>query len=338
MELQRREQDKEEGVKGEDDEGLKDDLDALSLMLSGLDNPSRAGKTSKKLASGIKPSASPPSSQQSAPPESSAQPSTLTSLATLSDRLTTLETSLGLSTITPTSSTPILPTLASLTAQITTLSITLAPPSTKSPTTSKPLNLDALTARVQDLTSQSDKLTLSRKAATQSAHDLRQARLKAATSPTPPTPHPTYPSDSVPQHLHPHHRPSSTTPKAYTTTPQETLQDLLFHSEQSAQISALYALLPRIQQLSPLLPLVLERLRSLQVIHAGAAAVKADVDALEHGQAELQREIAEWRLGLERVEQAVRDGEAVMGRNREVLVGLVEGVEVRLERLGRLGG
>lgn len=342
MELQRREQEKEAGILEEDGEGLEDGVEALNHMLNGLNTPSQGGETSseaalaRKLDSEFTTQSSQPIPQQSAASEPTPPSSTLTSLATLSDRLTALESSLGLSTTAFTSSTPILPILASLTSQMTTLSTTLSPPSTTSTTgaittsnSTSTINLDTLTTRVRDLTSQTDRLTLSRKAATQAATELRQARLKAATSAVGPLPTP-HPSASS-QYLHPHHRPSNNNNAAT----QETLNLADLHATESlnAKITALYSTLPRIGELSPLLPVVLERLRSLQSIHTAAASAKGDLEALEKGQAEMGSGIEEWKGALEGMEASVREAEGLMGKNGEVLGGMVRGVEERLRGL-----
>lgn len=308
-ELQRREREKGEDQKEQDEEGLDDGVEALTQMLSELSPPRRDGETSaeaallKRLVSDdVAQNRSPETISQSlAPPgpnHTSPQPSTMTSLANLSDRLTALELTLGLSTVTPSSSAPILPTLASLSSQITTLSTSLSASPTTGPTKSSTFSLDQLTERVRHLISQTDRLTLSRKAAAQAALDLRQARIRAATSPSSAAPQPLRASPpSSSQYLHPHQalrRPTASTtdgPQAPAQPPPqlqtETLQELLSNFDQTAKIDALHATLPRIQELSPLVPLVLERLRSLQFIHAGAAGVKGDLEAVERTQAEL---------------------------------------------------
>ncbi|KAF7503824.1 hypothetical protein GJ744_003214 [Endocarpon pusillum] len=358
-ELQRREKENGEGAKEEDDEGVEDGVEALSRMLNSLGSTLREAQRSneaagsKKLASDLHEKTSQSGLREPAPPEPSPQPqpSTLTSLATISDRLTAVEGSLGLSTTTPTSSPPILPTLASLTSQITTLSTTLSPPSITSPnaTTAPNLNLETLSTRIRDLIAQTDQLTFRRKAATQAAIELRQARLKAATSPSAPTPHhPSYSTGGASPYLHPQQRPLA--PSASITTnhnnnnnnnnnttshplEQETLSNLLAYEDQTSKINALYATLPRIQELSPLLPLVLERLRSLQAIHVGAAGVKGDLDAVERQQEEVWRSIEEWKGAVERVEEGLKEGEEIMGRNKEVVEGLVAALEGRLKVL-----
>jgi nuclear migration protein JNM1 len=364
LELQRREQEKVEDGKRADDEDLADGVEALSQMLDGLNPSSRDGETSAeaalstKLATELKTTTSQLISQQPPPPESSPQPSTLSSFATLSDRLSALETSLGLTTTASASSTPILPTLTSLSSQITTLATTLSPSSlitTKTTTnstissaslfpSSTTISLDTLITRVRDLISSTDRLTVSRKAATQAALDLRQARLKAAaTAPSSllaglaPHHHSSSAATGNSGHLQTNHRSGTinTTRKNPTNEPDSlaNLADYAAHQEQTSKITSLYSTLPRIAELSPLLPLTLERLRSLQSIHAGAGAAKRDLEELEKRQREMGEGIEEWKKGLEGLESAVREMEGVVGSNGEVVKGLVGGVEKRLRAL-----
>lgn len=100
--------------------------------------------------------------------------------------------------------------------------------------------------------------------------------------------------------------------------------------DSSAKITALYATLPTIQDLQPLLPVVLDRLRSLQGLHAGAATAKEDLDDLERRQAETSRDIDRWTKGLENVETKMNEWEKVMDENRNVVEKMVGEVEGRL--------
>jgi hypothetical protein len=103
--------------------------------------------------------------------------------------------------------------------------------------------------------------------------------------------------------------------------------------DSSAKIAALYATLPTIQDLQPLLPVVLERLRSLQVLHAHAASAKGDMDDVEKQQAATSREIERWRKGLADVEAKMVQYQTVMEKNTEEIGKTVEDVEERLARL-----
>ena len=104
-------------------------------------------------------------------------------------------------------------------------------------------------------------------------------------------------------------------------------------TDQSSKINALYSTLPTLQSLTPLLPTVLERLRSLSSIHAGAAEAASDLAELESRQESVEGEIKRWREALEQVEGKMREGEAAMRRNAEVIGKAVKNVEDRVERL-----
>ncbi|KAK4156897.1 Dynamitin-domain-containing protein [Chaetomidium leptoderma] len=90
-------------------------------------------------------------------------------------------------------------------------------------------------------------------------------------------------------------------------------------SEQTAKINALYGTLPTIENLTPLLPPLLDRLRSLRMIHADAATASETLARLEKKQAEMAGEMQQWREGLEKVEGAVRAGDAAMAKNVDVM-------------------
>jgi len=100
-----------------------------------------------------------------------------------------------------------------------------------------------------------------------------------------------------------------------------------------AQVEALYDALPTIEALAPLLPAVLERLRSLRGLHTDAAAVCENLAELEKRQAGLGGEIMKWREGLESVEGALSKGENTANGNREVIEEWVKELESRVEKM-----
>lgn len=61
--------------------------------------------------------------------------------------------------------------------------------------------------------------------------------------------------------------------------------------------------------------------------------MKADLEAVESQQADAGRGIEEWKAAVERVERGLREGEEVMGGNRQLVEGLVAGLEARLKLL-----
>jgi nuclear migration protein JNM1 len=244
------------------------------------------------------------------------QASTTAALAAVADRLSSVESALGLASTPSTSNTTsILPTLTSLSTQITALSTTLASPSLQAPNASATTSgrsqaptsiphLDALASRLRSLTNESDKLAISRKRALEALHELQEARLRDPIS----------------------FAASAQSDPAYN-------QGASLFEDSSAKIAALYATLPTIQDLQPVLPVVLERLRSLQVLHADAASARGELDEVEKQQAATAQEIEKWRKGLEGVEAKMAEYQKVMGKNTDIIGKMVEDVEERLARL-----
>lgn len=103
--------------------------------------------------------------------------------------------------------------------------------------------------------------------------------------------------------------------------------------EQAAKINALFGTLATIEELAPLLPGVLERMRSLRKVHTDAAGAAGEMEEALRRQEEMGREIEKWRVGLERVEEAVREGERVGGENVKTVEGWVKELEERVKNL-----
>ncbi|KAL6906855.1 Dynamitin domain-containing protein [Trichoderma evansii] len=104
-------------------------------------------------------------------------------------------------------------------------------------------------------------------------------------------------------------------------------------SEQEAKVNALYAILPTIENLTPILPPLLDRLRSLRAIHADAATASQTLDQIEKQQAEMATEIKQWKEGIEKLENTVTKSDEVMKQNAEVMETWVKNLEQRLETL-----
>lgn len=104
--------------------------------------------------------------------------------------------------------------------------------------------------------------------------------------------------------------------------------------EDMAKLRALYALLPTLTSLTPTLPPLLTRLRSLRTLHANAATANEFLEEVERKQDEADKEIKEWREGLQKVEDAVKDAEKGMNENAGVVEAWVKDLEERLKRLG----
>jgi nuclear migration protein JNM1 len=344
LELERREEGEFKEALEDQENGQEEGVAELIRILQGLHTSSAKGTSTseeefvKHLVSSQRQPLTPPRSQllpkgSQATTTLETSPSTTAAIAAFSDRLTALETALGVSSVIGTNETSsILPTLASLTSQITTLTSTLAPPRTQttSATSTQPSAiplpaLDAIATRIRTLIAESDKLALSRKAALQSLTDLHDARLRQSST-TPSYPHHSHHASSRPASRHQAH-------PSQANTDEQQLHAQLFLDEQSAKISALYHTLPTIQDLSPLLPVMLERLRSLSVVHAGAAEARAEMDEVEQKQGELAREIEKWKGAVEGVEAQMKEMQDILRGNVEVVGAMVKGVEERVSRL-----
>ena len=104
-------------------------------------------------------------------------------------------------------------------------------------------------------------------------------------------------------------------------------------AEQIAKIHALYGTLPTIESLTPLLPPLLDRLRSLRTIHADAATASDTLERIENSQSEMASDIQQWREGLEKIEEAMEEGEASMSGNMKVIEGWVKELEAKMAQL-----
>lgn len=104
-------------------------------------------------------------------------------------------------------------------------------------------------------------------------------------------------------------------------------------SEQTSKINALHGTLTTIDSLAPLLPSVLDRLRSLQPIHADATSASENLAKLEARQAAMAEDFQSWRNGLEKAEAALRQGAQQLGGNIGEIETLVHGLEQRMQNL-----
>lgn len=104
-------------------------------------------------------------------------------------------------------------------------------------------------------------------------------------------------------------------------------------SEQEAKINALYGILPTIENLTPILPPLLDRLRSLRAIHADAAAASDTLTRIERQQAEMAAELKQWNEGLVKIETAIKEGNVSIENNKQVMEEWVKDLEERIEDL-----
>lgn len=106
-------------------------------------------------------------------------------------------------------------------------------------------------------------------------------------------------------------------------------------AEHTSKINALYGTLATIDSLAPLLPSVLDRLRSLQSIHVDASNASQSLADLQIRQEAMLEDLRSWRGGLEKVEEAVKHGEQTMTGNVRVVESWVKELEDRMQKLGQ---
>ncbi|KAK1690953.1 Dynamitin-domain-containing protein [Colletotrichum godetiae] len=103
--------------------------------------------------------------------------------------------------------------------------------------------------------------------------------------------------------------------------------------EQLAKINALYGILPTIENLAPLLPPLLDRLRSLRAIHSDAASAGEMLSRIEKQQTDMATDLKQWKGGLEKVEEAMKEGGTAMSGNMKVMEAWVKDLEGRIAKL-----
>ena len=219
---------------------------------------------------------------------------TLASTSSFDARLTNLESALGLPALSLTNKPP-----PPLLPTLDTLAKKLA-----MLTSLTPAQLDALSRRVRTLTTEAEKLGAARAAARrgQTVSDNTDTTISSEDSGE----------------------------KAERKGDEEQAAAM---QEQESKINALYGTLGTIERLGPLLPGVLERLRTLRVIHQGAASRHAEMEEALKRQAEMDKDIERWAEGLQRVEKAVAESERVGGENVKAVEGWVRELEGRIRKL-----
>jgi nuclear migration protein JNM1 len=105
-------------------------------------------------------------------------------------------------------------------------------------------------------------------------------------------------------------------------------------SERSSKINALYGTLSTIDSLAPTLPMVLDRLRTLRLLHTSAAAASNTLDELEKRQTNQAAEINQWREALVQVEQNLKAGGGGLTENVKTVGDWVKDLESRMAKLG----
>ncbi|KAF1360435.1 dynactin-like protein subunit 2 [Lizonia empirigonia] len=103
--------------------------------------------------------------------------------------------------------------------------------------------------------------------------------------------------------------------------------------DQEAKINALYGTLPSIEKLSPILPLVLERLHTLRLVHTSAWQANEVLMELESRQSKQEEEIKNWEKQLELVEEDVKKHEKAMQGNMKVVGDDIKMLEEKIAKL-----
>lgn len=160
---------------------------------------------------------------------------------------------------------------------------------------STPASLDNINRRVRTLTQEAERLDEARRSAIAARRELRESG-----------------ADGI----------------ALQSGEQSTIDE-----EHASKINALYGTLSTIEGLAPLLPSLLDRLRSLRTIHADAAAVHERMEAALRKQEDMSSDLRRWREGLEKVEDVMAKGETTMGKNVQAVEGWVKELEARLQSL-----
>ncbi|WPH02445.1 isoform 3 of dynactin subunit 2 [Acrodontium crateriforme] len=106
-------------------------------------------------------------------------------------------------------------------------------------------------------------------------------------------------------------------------------------SDDLQKLQALYALLPSLQSLAPTVPAILNRLRSLKALHTSAATASGELNDIEKRQIEMDKELAVWRAGLEKVESAIKQANETNSKNSTIVETWVKELEGRMAGLGR---
>lgn len=322
-ELKAEAQRQEETAAKEEDKPDGQTLEELSSAISVLEtlSPSTRGfgaeaRLSKQLGKAGDTSHTRSTRADLAPSQQAAsyQPSldekyTLSLAASFDTRLKELETSLGLASIPlPTQADtipkPLLPTLDTLEQQVHLLA------------TTTPASLDSMSKRIRLLTDEADRLNDKRRAAKQSYIEMRAAAAEAGT-------------------VNGSGRTQSSggSGGAYAGPSAAMPASILEDTEMETKISALYNTLPTIETLAPTLPAVLERLKSLRILHASAADAAARVEHVEVHSKEMGEEIAMWRQGLDKMEIIVREAEATTQTNMATVEKWVKELEQRVRDL-----
>ncbi|CAG5173494.1 uncharacterized protein ALTATR162_LOCUS7636 [Alternaria atra] len=105
------------------------------------------------------------------------------------------------------------------------------------------------------------------------------------------------------------------------------------YPDQEAKINALYGTLPSVDKISPILPIVLERLRTLRLVHTSAWQADQVLTELESRQSTQEQEIKKWERQIEVLEKNMKKAETAMVNNVKTVGNDVKMLEEKMAKL-----
>ncbi|KAI5799011.1 Dynamitin-domain-containing protein [Geopyxis carbonaria] len=112
--------------------------------------------------------------------------------------------------------------------------------------------------------------------------------------------------------------------------------DPLESDEIMSKINALYGVLPTIENMAPLLPATLDRLRSLRAIHQDAARASEALKDVESKQEEMAQEIQRWEEALVKVEGVMKETTGTIEGNVMKVEGWIKEIEEKVAKVEAL--
>jgi nuclear migration protein JNM1 len=104
---------------------------------------------------------------------------------------------------------------------------------------------------------------------------------------------------------------------------------------QDQELQSLFALLPRLDPLLPIIPPLLARLRSLSALHAEALAIAADLRELQSADRAVSEEEGELRAIVAGVQKGITEALGSVAGNWEAVQTRVAALEKRVDALGK---
>lgn len=100
------------------------------------------------------------------------------------------------------------------------------------------------------------------------------------------------------------------------------------------RIDALHSTLPSLSSMSPMITLLLDRLKSLRTLHNDAATVSERFSKAEKAQARMGDDVERWRQALEQMEGRMGEVAKTDAGNRDAVEEWVKNLEARVGKLG----